>query len=198
MAEEQVHPSDRQEWRRWLRANHTRTTGIWLVTWRKGSGHEPIPYEAVVEEALCFGWVDSRTRGLDEQRTMWWVAPRKRGSGWSRSNKERIERLEKARKMAAPGRRVIDAAKADGSWTMLDDVENLVVPVDLAEAFAAHPPAATEWEAFPRSIKRGILEWIVHAKKPETRARRISETAELAARGERANQWTPPTRPDQT
>ena len=91
--------------------------------------------------------------------------------------------------MLPAGRAVIDRAQADGSWTLLDDVEDLVVPDDLAEAFGAHPPAAEEWEAFPRSAKRGILEWIVQAKRPETRARRITETATMAQRGEHANQW---------
>ncbi len=191
MSEERFHPKTRPEWRSWLKANHTRPSGIWVVNWRKGSGHEPLSYEDIVGQALCFGWVDSKTRRLDEARTMLWVAPRKKGSGWSRPNKERVARMEASKQMAAPGRRVIDAAKADASWTMLDDVENLIVPDDLAKAFAEHPPAAAQWESFPRSAKRGILEWIVQAKRPETRAKRIGETARLSAKGERANQWQP-------
>ena len=111
------------------------------MTWRAGSGGPRISYEESVEQALCFGWVDSKGRSLDAERTMLWFAPRKRGSGWARTNKERIERLAAAGLMAPAGHAVIDAAKADGSWTLLDDVENLVVPDDLAAAFAAHPPA---------------------------------------------------------
>lgn len=191
MSDESFHPQSRQEWRSWLKANHDRPSGIWVINWRKGSGHEPLSYEDIVGQALCFGWVDSKTRKLDESRTMLWVAPRRPGSGWSRPNKERVARVEASKQMTAAGRRVIDAAKADGSWSMLDDVENLIVPDDLATAFANYPPAAAEWKTFPRSAKRGILEWIVQAKRPETRAKRIDETARRASNGERANQWQP-------
>ena len=122
---------------------------------------------------------------------MLWFAPRKRRSGWSRPNKERIARLEAEGRMAPAGRAVLEAAKADGSWTLLDDVEDLVVPPDLAAAFARHPGSAEQFEAFPRSAKRGILEWIVQAKTAGTRDKRIEEAARLAAQGERANQWRP-------
>lgn len=188
---EQVLLESRTAWRQWLRKNHKQQTGIWLVTWRPQSGKPTLPYEAIVEEALCFGWIDSKARSLDAERTALWMAPRRPRSGWSRTNKDRIERLEAAGKMAAAGRAVIDAAKASGTWSLLDDVENLVVPPDLRKELRAHPPAEKEWEKFPPSIKRSILQWIVQAKRPETRARRVSETAELAARGERANQWQP-------
>lgn len=192
MPEERLHPQSREEWRGWLSNNHSRPHGLWIVNWKKDSGHRPLSYEDIVEEAVCYGWIDSKTRRLDDRRTMLWVAPRKAGSGWSRPNKERVARLEDAGRMADPGRRVIEAARADGSWNLLDDVEDLVVPHDLAEAFAANPPAATEWESFPRSAKRGILEWIVQAKRSDTRAKRIEETARLASIGERANQWKGP------
>jgi uncharacterized protein YdeI (YjbR/CyaY-like superfamily) len=188
---EQVHAKSRTAWRQWLRKNHKQPTGIWLVTWRPQTGKPTVSYEDIVEEALCFGWIDSKSRSLDDQRTALWMAPRRSRSGWSRPNKERVERLEASGKMTAAGRAVIDAAKANGNWNLLDDVENLVVPSDLRKAFRANPPAAKEWEKFPPSIKRSILQWIVQAKRPETRARRVTETAELAARGERANQWQP-------
>jgi uncharacterized protein YdeI (YjbR/CyaY-like superfamily) len=192
VSEERLHPQSREEWRAWLSNNHSRPQGLWIVNWKKDSGHRPLSYEDIVEEAVCFGWIDSKTRRLDDRRTMLWVAPRKAGSGWSRPNKERVARLEDAGRMADPGRRVIEAARADGSWNLLDDVEDLVVPHDLAEAFAANPPAATEWESFPRSAKRGILEWIVQARRSDTRAKRIEETARLASIVERANQWKGP------
>ena len=120
---------------------------------------------------------------------MLYVAPRKPGSGWSRVNKAHAERLIETGQMAPSGRAAINRAKADGSWSLLDDVENLVVPDDLAAALEARPPAPDEWGGFPHSVKRGILEWIVQAKRPATRARRIEETASMAQRGERANQW---------
>lgn len=183
-----MHPHTRAEWRSWLEANHAGPVGIWVITWRKGSGHEPLSYEDIVGQALCFGWVDSKKRGIDAARTMMWVSPRRPGSGWSRPNKERVARLEASGAMAAAGRQVIDAARADGSWNLLDDVEALIVPDDLALAFSDHPPAAAQWESFPPSAKRVILTWIMQAKRPQTRANRIDETARLAAKGERANQ----------
>jgi uncharacterized protein YdeI (YjbR/CyaY-like superfamily) len=191
VTDDQVQPESLAEWRAWLEHHHGRGTGVWLVTWRAGSSGPRIGYEEAVEQALCFGWVDSKGRSLDAERTMLWFAPRKRGSGWARTNKERIERLTASGLMAPAGLAVIDAAKADGSWTLLDDVENLVVPDDLAAAFDARPPAREHWDAFPRSVRRALLEWIVHAKRAETRARRIAETAEKAQVNERANQWQP-------
>ena len=189
--DEQVQPGSLAEWRAWLAEHHGRGSGVWLVTWRAGSGGPRIGYEESVEQALCFGWVDSKGRALDAERTMLWFAPRKRGSGWARTNKARIERLTAAGLMAPAGLAVIEAAKADGSWTLLDDVENLVVPDDLAAAFAAHPPAQQHWDAFPRSVRRAILEWIVQAKRAETRANRVAEAAAKAQVNERANQWRP-------
>jgi uncharacterized protein YdeI (YjbR/CyaY-like superfamily) len=191
MAEERFQPDSLEDWRAWLAEHHGRRDGVWLVTWRVGSGGPRITYEEAVEQALCFGWVDSRPRALDERRTMLWFAPRKPGSGWSRPNKQRVERLLAAGLMAPAGRAVVERAQADGSWALLDAVEDLVVPDDLAAALAAHPPAAESWDAFPRSVRRGILEWIVQAKRPETRAERVRETAEKAQLGERANQWRP-------
>jgi uncharacterized protein YdeI (YjbR/CyaY-like superfamily) len=175
----------RADWRAWLKANHDSSSGIWLVTWKKTSGKPVLDYNAIVEEALCFGWIDSKALRVDDERTKLLLTPRKAGSGWSRPNKERIERMEKARKMTAAGRKLIGAAKADGSWTRLDDVENLVVPEDLAKAFRRHKGSKKLWEELPRSVKRAALEWIVTAKKPETRAKRIEETARLTAEGQR-------------
>jgi uncharacterized protein YdeI (YjbR/CyaY-like superfamily) len=184
-----VHPLSRDEWRAWLEENHGRPEGIWLVTWKKATGKPRIEYDDAVEEALCFGWVDSKPNKLDAERSLLWFAPRKRGTGWSRPNKERVERMVAAGKMAPAGMALVEAAQADGSWSKLDDVENLEVPADLAAALASYPQAAQHWEAFPRSAKRGILEWILNAKTEPTRARRIDETARLAAENKRANQW---------
>jgi uncharacterized protein YdeI (YjbR/CyaY-like superfamily) len=186
-----VHPLTRAEWRAWLAANHAGTAGVWLITYKKATGKPRIEYDEAVEEALCFGWVDSKPNKLDEERTMLWFAPRKPNTGWSRPNKERIERMIAAGMMHPAGQAKIDAAKADGSWERLDAVENLEIPADLAEALARYPAAAAHFAAFPRSAKRGILEWIVNAKTPATRAKRIEETARLAEQNERANQWRP-------
>jgi uncharacterized protein YdeI (YjbR/CyaY-like superfamily) len=187
--EERVQPDSVAEWRSWLAEHHGRSTGVWLVTWRAGSGGPRISYDESVEQALCFGWVDSLGRALDAERTMLWFAPRKARSGWSRPNKQRVQRLTAEGLMASAGLAVVEAAQADGSWTLLDAVEDLVVPDDLAAALDAVPAAREHWEAFPRSVKRSILEWIVQARRAETRARRIAETADKAGRNERANQW---------
>jgi uncharacterized protein YdeI (YjbR/CyaY-like superfamily) len=123
---------------------------------------------------------------------MLWVAPRRPGSLWARPNKLRVEKLAAAGLMAPAGLAKVEAAKADGSWTKLDAVEDLVVPTDLQAAFGRHAGSATNFDAFPRSARRALLEWIVQAKKPETRARRIEDTARAAAQNRRANEWTPP------
>ncbi len=183
---EQVHCETRAQWRAWLAEHHTQPRGVWLVSWRTATGRPAVGYEPSVEEALCFGWVDSVARRLDDDRTMLYFAPRKKGSGWARTNKDRVARLEAAGLMADAGRAVVDAARADGSWTLLDDVENLVVPDDLAAAFDRHPGSRERWDAFPRSARRGMLEWLVQARTAPTRERRLERIAEGAARGERA------------
>jgi uncharacterized protein YdeI (YjbR/CyaY-like superfamily) len=188
---ERVHPETVREWGDWLMRNHEREAGVWLTTWRPGTGRPAPSYEEAVTEALRFGWIDSKAGKGDDERTELWFSPRRRGSAWARTNKARIERLEREGRLEPAGRRAIDAARADGSWTLLDDVEKLVVPDDLAAAFAAHPGSRAHWDAFPPSARRGILEWIVQARRDPTRAKRVEETARLAARGERANQWRP-------
>lgn len=159
------------------------------MTYKKGSGKPYLSYDEMVEEALAFGWVDSKPRKLDEARTMLYFAPRKLGSGWSKPNKERVERLLASGRMTAAGLAKVEAAKKDGSWEALDAVERLELPDDLVTALGQNGDAKANFEAFPRSVKRGVLEWILNAKRPETRAKRIAETAALAAKNERANQW---------
>jgi uncharacterized protein YdeI (YjbR/CyaY-like superfamily) len=186
---QRIEVQSREEWRDWLAANHRQTESIWLVTHKKNAGAGYIPYAAIVEEALCFGWVDSVPKALDTERSMRLVSPRKRGSAWSRVNKERACALIASGRMAAAGIATVEAAKADGSWTRLDAVEALHIPDDLAAALNRHADALTNFEAFPRSSKRLILEWIAAAKRVETRARRIEETALLAARNQRAQHF---------
>ena len=184
-----VEVTSRAAWREWLQTHHTEPGGVWLITYKKASGKPSPSYRDTVEEALCFGWIDSLGRKLDDERTMLYFAPRKARSGWSRVNKEHIERLAAAGQMTAAGLAKIDAAKRDGSWTALDAVERLELPPDLLTAFDEHPGAAANFAAFPRSAKRGILEWLANAKRPDTRARRVLETATLAAQNKRANSW---------
>ena len=179
-------PFDRAGWRAWLIDNHERSNGVYLVSWRRGAGRTSVSYEEAVEEALCVGWIDSGGRTLDDERSIQWYSPRRPGSGWARSNKVRLVRLTAAGMMLPAGLAAVEEAKRNGSWTLLDDVEDLVVPADLASSLAATPPARTNWDAFPPSARRAMLGWVVGAKRPETRARRIAEIAEGAARNERA------------
>lgn len=186
-----VHPLSRAEWRQWLAQHHTRTEGIWLISYKKATGQPRFDYDEAVAEALCFGWIDSKPNKLDAERSLLWFAPRQAGSGWSKPNKDRVEKLIAEGLMAPAGLAKIVAAQQDGSWSALDEIEALEIPSDLAAALGEHPTAAEYFAQFPRSAKRGILEWIANAKKPETRAKRIAETARLAAENLRANQWRP-------
>ncbi|MGD1862200.1 MAG: YdeI family protein [Leptolyngbyaceae cyanobacterium] len=155
---EQLIVESRSGWRAWLKANHQRQTGLWVVTFKKHCGDKYVAYGDIVEEALCFGWIDSLPRRLDSDRTMLWLAPRQPGSGWSQANKQRITKLLAAEQISAAGLSKIAAAKEDGSWSALDAVENLVIPSDLAAAFTEFTEAESNFAAFPKSVKRGILE----------------------------------------
>ncbi len=185
-----VHADDQRTWRDWLAANYETATGAWLVTWRRGRG-PVLDYETAVEEALCFGWIDSTGGKFDERRTKLYFAPRKVASMWSASNKARVVRLLADGRMTKAGLAAIERAKANGSWTILDDVERGIVPDDLAAALLSNPPAAERFAAFPWSARRAILVWLAQAKRPETRAARVRETAIRAARNERANEPKP-------
>ena len=181
-----------QAWSDWLHLNGQCTKGVWLAMWKKSSGRARLSYDQAVEEALCHGWIDSRPNRLDAERSLLWFAPRKAGTGWSRLNKRRIEKLIAEGRMTPAGLAKIEAAQRDGSWQALDEVEELAVPADLRAALDAEPQAAAHFNAFPRSAQRGILEWIASARKPETRATRVAETARLARDNLRANQWRKP------
>lgn len=188
-----VHAETRADWRDWLLAHEDDTDGVWLVSWKKATGRPAVPYAEAVEEGLCVGWIDSRPGKLDEERSLLWFAPRRNGSAWSRPNKERVARLSAAGLMRPRGAAIVAAAQRDGSWNRLDDVEDLVEPDELRAALDADPTARAAWDNFPRSAKRGILEWIVQAKRPETRTARVGTTVSEAHAGRRANQW--PRRP---
>jgi uncharacterized protein YdeI (YjbR/CyaY-like superfamily) len=184
-----IHPKSRAGWRMWLEENHARIEGIWLISYKKATGKPRFEYDEAVEEALCFGWVDSKPNKLDGERSMLWFAPRKVGTNWSRLNKDRVEKLIEAGLMTPAGFSKVQAAKKDGTWNALDTVEVLETPPDLAKALSKNKTAKEYFDAFPRSVKRAILEWILNAKKPETRANRIEETVTLAEKNIRANQW---------
>lgn len=183
---ERFEPTDLAQWSDWLALHHADSRGVWLVTARRATGRQAFDYEAGVVEALRWGWVDSTQRSVDDERTMMWFAPRRPGSVWTRNNKERVARLEAEGRMEPAGAAAVEAARASGMWTLMDAVEDRVVPDDLAAAFEDHPGAREHWESFPASAQKQMLAWIVLAKRPATRAARVVETASRAARGERA------------
>lgn len=180
-----IHPEDAADWRAWLAEHGQSEQGAWVVTWKAAAGRDGLTYDELVRECLCFGWVDGQAGKVDDHRMMRWCAPRKPGSGWARTNKVRVAELEEAGLIEPAGRVVIDRAKADGSWTLLDDVEALVVPEDLAAALDARPGAREHWEEFPPSAQKFALAQVALAKRAATRAARIDKIADAAARGER-------------
>ncbi len=185
---EEVEVRSRAELRDWLGANHARPTGVWLVHHKKSSPHY-LPMGEIVRECLAWGWVDSLSRGKDGTRTMHWIAPRDPNSNWSRINKDIVAELEAVGLMTAAGRALVEAAKANGSWTALDDVENLVLPDDLRSAFDHAPGTEDVWNDWPRSVKRAALEVLLNAKRPATRQSKIATIVDCAVRGERPFQW---------
>lgn len=177
----------RAAWRTWLEEYHGKESAVWLVIYKKSSGVPSVHYPEAVDEALCFGWIDSKPNKRDEQSYYQYFSPRHPKSNWSRVNKEKIRRLTAENRMAPAGQAVVALAKEAGTWNALKDVDNLVVPDDLQEAFDRDPTAYQHWQGFPPSVRRGILEWIFNAKRPETRRQRIEKTVQLAAQNIRAN-----------
>jgi len=171
---------DRAELRAWLAGNHAGRGPVWLATYKK---HHPdyLAYDPVVEELLCWGWIDSVTRALDADRAMVLIASRKPGSAWSARNKAHVATARASGAMTPAGEAAVTRAVENGMWTFLDDVERLEEPADLVAALSG--PSRAGWEGYPRSIRRGTLEWIKTARTAPTRAARIAEVAASAAAG---------------
>lgn len=183
------HAESLKAWRKWLKENHTTETKVWLIIYHKDSNTPSVYYDEAVDEALCFGWIDSSINKRDAESYYQYFAKRNPKSNWSRVNKEKVERLLQEERMESAGLEMVEIAKQTNTWTALDNVENLIIPQDLDEAFNKLPPAHENFDKFPRSVKRGILEWLFNAKRPETRQKRIKEISEMAQRNERANQY---------
>lgn len=180
---------NQSEWRNWLEKNHQSEQSVWLIIYKKESEIESVYYPEAVDEALCFGWIDSKPNKRDEQSYYQFFSKRNPKSNWSKVNKDKIERLIRENRMSKAGLEMVEMAKVSGSWNALDDVENLITPADLQKAFDQNLIAFKYWNQFPKSVKKGILEWILNAKKAETRDKRIQETVSMAEKGERANQY---------
>jgi len=169
-----VCPSSPQQWREWLLAHHATTRGVWLVYYKKAAGQPSLSWSQAVDEALCFGWIDSQAKPLDAQRYQQFFSPRKPASGWSRINKQKIEHLTAAGRMAPAGLASVAVAQQNGAWALLDDVEALRLPPDLAQALAERPAAGAYFAGLSRTAKRSLLLGLVLARQAHTRQRRIA------------------------
>lgn len=185
---------DRKTWRKWLEKNHAKTQGIWLIYHKKDSGKPRVPYADAVEEALCYGWIDSTQRPIDEESYMQLFMPRKSKSGWSKLNKERIERLITEGLMTPAGMEKIEQAKKNGSWNKLDGIESLETPPELKKALA-NPVNKTARKFFDSlnipSPKKYVIYWISSAKLPVTKEKRIAEFIESAKEGKLPKHFYP-------
>ncbi|GAA4480242.1 YdeI/OmpD-associated family protein [Microbacterium panaciterrae] len=182
---ERVAAADAAAWRAWLRENHARSKGAWLVRPRPGNDDVHIGYEEAILQALCFGWIDGPVRSFDERTGGLWFAPRRASSGWAATNKVRIAQLQEAGLLEAAGFRAIELAQANGAWTVLDGPEAGIEPDDLSAALDASPAGRAGWDAFPPSAKKVGLTQIAMAKRAETRAARIAKIVADAAEGKR-------------
>ncbi|TDB67385.1 YdeI/OmpD-associated family protein [Arundinibacter roseus] len=188
MAEKEVStfcPANRQEWREWLQKNHSVEKSIWLIYYKKTSKTPSLTWSEAVDEALCFGWIDSLARPLDNERYQQLFSPRKPKSVWSKINKEKIKKLIETGLMTQAGLNVIEIAKQNGSWTILDEVEELVIPNDLTLALAQNTNAQNYFQNLSRSDKRNLLQWVTLAKRAETRQKRIDEIVDCTSRNEK-------------
>lgn len=181
---EQVEVASTAQLRDWLEHHHEQQHSVWLVTWKKAAGGRYVSREQVLDELLCFGWIDGVARTLDEERTMQLISPR-RVQHWAASYKDRVARLTKQGRMRPAGLRSVKAGKASGLWTFMDDVDALVVPDDLAAALAAQAGATQGFAAVPPSSRRFTLRWLKLAKTDTTRTQRIARIVDLSNRGER-------------
>jgi uncharacterized protein YdeI (YjbR/CyaY-like superfamily) len=183
------HAEDGAAWRAWLENHHATEKSVWLIIYKKNSDTPSVSYDEAVDEALCFGWIDSKPNKRDDESYYQFFARRNPKSKWSGVNKKKVEKLIAAGRMTEAGLKMIELAKQTGTWEALEEVENLVIPPDMQKMLDRNEAAKIHWENFPKFAKRGILEWILNAKRLETRQKRIEETVTLAAENKRANQY---------
>lgn len=182
-------PASKQEWRQWLQQHHDKKQSVWIIQYRKKSKVPSITWSEAVDEALCFGWIDSTARTIDDEKFMQFFTRRKPKSVWSKINKEKVDRLMEQNLIAPAGLAAIEIAKQNGSWTILDEVEEVIVPHDLTIEFNNHSGSSDYFLSLSRSVRKAILQWLVLAKRPETRQKRIREIAELAALKQKPKQF---------
>ncbi|MFY0686255.1 MAG: YdeI/OmpD-associated family protein [Cyclobacteriaceae bacterium] len=182
-------PQSQTDWRKWLEKNHQSQQSVWLVYFKVSTGIPSISWSEAVDEALCFGWIDSTKKTIDETKYMQYFSKRKPKSIWSKVNKEKVARLIQHKQMRKAGFDSIDVAKLNGSWAMMDEVEALVIPEDLKDAFSKHEGSMQYFDGLSKSAKKLLLHWIISAKRPETRQKRILEIALNASKKQRPKQF---------
>jgi uncharacterized protein YdeI (YjbR/CyaY-like superfamily) len=184
-----IHAKSRAQWRRWLEKNHKSKKAVWLIIYHKVSVVKSVYYAEAVEEALCFGWIDSVKHKRDEESAYQFFAQRKPKSMWSELNRTRVERLIKEKKMKPAGQAMIDLAKKTGTWEALAPIDKMAIPEDLQKKFDKNKTAFKNFQKFAPSSKKIILLWILNAKRAETRQKRIEEAVKLAAKNVKANHY---------
>ena len=175
------YPTSRTDWRKWLETNHLSKQAVWLVFYNKSSGRKSISWSEAVDEALCFGWIDSKKIKVDVETSHQFFSKRKPNSTWSKINKAKVEQLIGSGLMTAAGHKCIEMAKQNGSWGILEEVEELIIPEDLNAEFRVNPASKEFFLSLSRTGRKSILQWLVLAKRPETRKKRIVEIIECAA-----------------
>lgn len=192
MSKEEVeifYPTSQNEWRAWLQKNHHAKQAVWLVLYNKSSNKPTISWSNAVDEALCFGWIDSKKVAVDEEKAHQFFSKRKAKGTWSKINKEKILGLIESGMMTKAGLEVIETAKQNGSWTILDEVEELIIPQDFEAALNSAANAMDFYLSLSKSVKKAMLQWLVLAKRPETRQKRIDEIVSLATKKQKPKQF---------
>ena len=182
-------PSSQKAWRDWLSKNHISKPSVWVVFYKKASSKPSLSWSQAVDEALCYGWIDSIKKAIDDEKFMQFFSQRKPKSTWSKINKDKVEVLIEKGLMTKAGYATIKTAKENGSWTILDTVERLIIPEDLEKAFKSNPKSKRFYLSLSKSYRKAILQWIVLAKRAETREKRINETVEFASKGQLPNHF---------
>lgn len=179
---EEYCPINQKDWRAWLKLNHNKKNAVWVIFYKKKSLKHNLSWSDSVDEALCFGWIDSTKKSLDEESFIQYFSKRKAKSNWSKVNKDKVKVLIKQDLMQEAGYNSIEVAKENGFWTILDDVEAFVVPEDLGTAFTNNNGSLEYYNSLSNSVKKGLLYWVVSAKKTATRQSRILEIVENASK----------------
>jgi len=186
---ETVCPESRTDWRKWLEKNHQSKQSVWLVFYKKKSKKPTLTWSEAVDEALCFGWIDSVKKTIDTEKYKQYFSKRKAKSNWSKINKDKVEILIEQGLMKEEGYKSIEIAKENGSWIILDGVEELEIPEDLKEEFANYKGSMEYFNSLSKSAKKILLYWVISAKRKETREKRIIEIAENASKNLKPKQF---------